>query len=153
MLLPIAAYRPASPLRIVTRTQGNMALVSSAIDVISFTSTDTDIDVSYLSFLFQGKEQPVHDVVFAVHSLSELTGEAERETTVESLWRSVAPGGYLAIVEPGTPFGYVTLARQFHGMSRSGNTKSCKQPSAPFSRCCLCQFPCGCICTTAIAIS
>jgi ribosomal protein RSM22 (predicted rRNA methylase) len=67
-------------------------------------------NMQWKRFLFASSPEGVdYDLVTATFSIGELETRSEQQLVVDTLWKSVAPGGVFVMVEPGTPAGFTTI--------------------------------------------
>eukprot|EP01130_Rhizamoeba_saxonica_P013464 TRINITY_DN5749_c0_g1_i2.p1 TRINITY_DN5749_c0_g1~~TRINITY_DN5749_c0_g1_i2.p1 ORF type:complete len:450 (-),score=118.02 TRINITY_DN5749_c0_g1_i2:1213-2562(-) len=50
-----------------------------------------------------------YDIAMASYAMTELSSDIQRQEIAEELWRAIKPGGFMCIVEPGTPIGFMII--------------------------------------------
>lgn len=76
--------------------------------------------VARIQYLQPGNQD--YDLVMASYALSELADDQSRLSAIRTMWSNVIPGGFLVLVEPGTPVGFNvirsarTLLMDLHGL-------------------------------------
>ena len=80
--------------------------------------------VSSLSDTYQFVHHQKFDVVFISNVIEEILTPEDRLAIMEALWDKVKPGGFIAVIEPGSPMGFRFINDTRNWLIEKGKTEA-----------------------------